>query len=103
ALVFQVVAYDPGRGSNDGDGIDSVLHEIFGPDGDKVYERRENNAHYCAFSGGEPDCDIFRFTVGDSDWEGTNNRVEAGTHRLRATVRADDGRTTTIETTVVIQ
>ena len=103
ALVFQVVAYDPGRGTDDGDGIDSVLHEIFGPDGGKVYERRENNVHYCAFSGGEPDCDVFRFTVGDSDWEGTNNRVEAGTHRLRATVRADDGRTTTIETTVVIQ
>ncbi|MEZ4555074.1 MAG: hypothetical protein R2854_01235 [Caldilineaceae bacterium] len=84
ALVFQVVAYDPVRGSNDGDSIDSVLHEIFGPDGDKVYERRENSVHYCAVLRRRTGLRHLPLTVGDSDWEGTNNRVEAGTHRLRA-------------------
>lgn len=103
ALVFQVIAYDPGRGDDDGDGIDNVRHEIFGPDGDRVYERQESNAHYCAFSGGEPDCDVFRFTVGESYWEGTNNRVEAGPHLLRATVRADDDRTVVVEQVITIE
>ncbi|MEZ4714600.1 MAG: hypothetical protein R2851_00680 [Caldilineaceae bacterium] len=54
------------------------------------------------FSGGEPDCDIFRLP-----WAtriGKGRTTASRRHPSPAgTVRADDGRTTTIETTVVIQ
>ena len=68
ALVFQVEAFDPARGNRDGDGIDSVRHEIFGPNDTRVYERTEGRVHYCAFSGGEPDCDILVFADTGFRW-----------------------------------
>ena len=103
ALAFQVEAFDPAYGSRDGDGIEEVNLEIFGPDGGKVYGRTERNAAYCAFAGGEPDCNIFEFTVDDSRWPDTDNVVRAGPHRLFATVYAEDGRTATVEMTVQLE
>jgi hypothetical protein len=102
-LVFQVEAFDTGRGDRDGDGIAEINHEIFGPGGDKVYGRTERNAAYCAFAGGEPDCNVFEYTIGASTWPDTDNVVESGQHLLRATVYAEDGRTTTVETSIQLQ
>ena len=103
ALVFQVEAYDPNRGNNDGDGIENVKHEIFGPDGERVYERTEGNVRYCAFAGGEPDCNIFDFADANFRWPGTDKQVEFGRHTLRATVKATDGRSLTMEKMIQIR
>jgi hypothetical protein len=103
ALVFQVEAIDSRQGNNDGAGIREVNLEIFSPDGAKVYGRTERNAAYCAFAGGEPDCNVFEFTIDQSQWPDGGYTVRAGPHRLLATVFAEDGRTTTVETTIQIE
>ncbi|RIK58719.1 MAG: hypothetical protein DCC57_00280 [Chloroflexi bacterium] len=102
ALVFQVQAYDPAVGNRDGDGIDNVDLWIYGPHGDAVYHRTERNAAYCAFSGGEPDCVILDLRH-NHYWPNRGPLIQNGSHILRATVHARDGRETTIETTIEIQ
>lgn len=92
ALNFRVAAWDPAVGDDDGDGIDGVNLEIFGPSG-LVHERREGTDGYCAFGGGEPDCTSFVFADGGWAWPESGMPVESGFHTLRATVFADDGRT----------
>jgi hypothetical protein len=95
ALVFQVIAYDPNRGGNDGDGINDVEMRIFGPNGDEVYQRTEGNPAYCAFAGGEPDCNIWNFNEHSYEWP-SGASIQSGQHRLEATANAEDGRRTTI-------
>ncbi len=102
-LIFQAEAYNPDVGSNDGDGIDHVDMDIFGSDGQQVYHHKESSAHYCAFSGGEPDCNPFDFTVGETRWSQGGPRVQSGPHTLRATVYAKDGRSVTREIQIQIQ
>ena len=50
AMTYQVAAYDANVGNHDGDGIDYVLLQVY-YNGNKVYERQENNVAYCAFAG----------------------------------------------------
>jgi hypothetical protein len=102
ALVFQVEAYDPSVGNRDGAGIRNVDLRIDGPDGAPVYRRTENNAAYCAFSGGEPDCLVLDLQS-SSYWPNNGPPILAGLHTLRAIVNANDGRSTTIETVIEIQ
>ncbi len=99
-LVFQVEAYDPSVGNNDGDGIDHIDLDIFAPDGRQVYHRAETTAHYCAFGGGEPDCTVFRFGDNGYRWPDNGPQIRNGPYRLVATVHAQDGRSQTVETTV---
>ena len=101
ALVFQVLAYNPAAGANDGDGIDDVDLRILRND-QVVYERAEGNAKYCAFSGGEPDCDIWVFADNANEWPG-GQPIEAGSYVLQATVNAQNGQRKTIEQTIEIQ
>ena len=101
ALVFQVRAYDPDRGSADGEGIDEIDLQIL-KDGQEVYERTERNVKYCAFSGGEPDCEIWVFSDHDNQWP--NGRpIDFGPHLLRARVKARNGQQKVIEQQVDIQ
>lgn len=102
ALVFQVEAFDPAVGSSDGDGIDNVDMRIYGPDGSEVYQRTENNAAYCAFGGGEPDCTVWSFADHGNSWP-SGSALTPGPHTLHATVSADDGRTIPVEQVVNIQ
>jgi hypothetical protein len=90
ALVFQVEAYAPDVGNSDGDGIKNIDLWIDGPDGKRVYRRTENNAHYCAFGGGEPDCTVF--DLGRNDHWPDGPEIQAGLHTLRWRVNAKDGR-----------
>src|SRR5690606_27135396 len=69
ALAFQVLAYDPNVGNDDGDGIDYVDLVVVGPDGGVVYAKREETAAYCAFGGGAP-CQPWVFGDNDSSWPG---------------------------------
>ena len=101
ALVFHVLAYDPDVGSTDGAGIDYVDLRLI-RNGEEVYQRRERNAAYCAFAGGEPDCNIWVFAEHNNEWPGGRS-IEAGSYRLQATVRADNGRQKTVESTIQIQ
>lgn len=100
ALVFQAVANDPNVGGNDGDGIAHVVMQIFDSNG-KVYERQENNAAYCAFSGGEPDCNIWFFHDNGNKWP-SGNDVNYGPHTLRAIIRAQSGEQLVIERAIMI-
>jgi hypothetical protein len=101
AIVFQVSAYNDAVGNHDGAGIDRVDLRIIGPNGE-VYQRTEQNAAYCAFGGGEPDCNVWVFADHGNTWPG-GDPVEPGPHTLRATVYAENGQTVNLETTVEIQ
>jgi hypothetical protein len=101
ALVFQVAAYNDAVGNHDGAGIDRVDLRVI-KDGQVVYQRTEQNAAYCAFGGGEPNCNVWNFTEHGNTWP-NSNPIEPGPHTLRATVYAEDGQTATVETTIEIQ
>ncbi len=103
ALVFQVEAYDPARGNRDGDGIRNVELRIFDANGDRVYERTENNAAYCAFAGGEPDCNIFVFSNNGDAWPGGEPIQFGQRYTLRGTANAEDGRSRTVEMSVALE
>ena len=62
----------------------------------------ENNVAYCAFSGGEPDCDIWEFNAANNQWP-SGESLQPGLHRLVARVNAEDGRQKTIELRVEIR
>lgn len=90
-LVFQVKAYDTGFGPNDGDGIDFVEMIIRNSHGEVIHSRNEQNAAYCLFSGGEPDCNRLPL-----------NQIDSGTYTLQAIAHAVNGQTQSIETTIEI-
>jgi len=59
-IVFRVEVFDTRAGLYDGAGIQDVTFHIEVNDGSGqiVYERQERNPGYCAFGGGEPDCNV---------------------------------------------
>jgi hypothetical protein len=75
--------------------------EIIGPNG-QVHQRTEQTAGYCAFGGGEPDCNIWDFAEQGNQWP-NGDSIEPGDYSLRATVYAEDGNSTTVEMNVQIQ
>lgn len=91
-LVFRVQALDPNLGDRDGDGIRNVVLTVKDPNGRAVSTRRENNAGYCAFGGGEPDCNVYNFADHNNRWP-NGDKIREGTYTLIADVTADDGRT----------
>jgi hypothetical protein len=100
-LAFRVSAFDPDAGSQDGAGIQHVELSILDSAGNVVYSRRENNAAYCAFGGGEPDCTVYVFADHGYAWpDGTP--IESATYTLRAVATAKDGGTTTRDFTIEI-
>ncbi|MEZ4866971.1 MAG: hypothetical protein R3C14_36955 [Caldilineaceae bacterium] len=101
-LAFRVRANDRRVGNRDGDGIDFVTMEIFDENGRRVSNHRENNAGYCAFGGGEPDCNTYNFEDHDNRWPNGDPVRNGEEYRLRAVARADNGRQQRFETTVVI-
>jgi len=94
-LVFNVKVYVPGEGNYDGAGIDHVTIKIFGPNGEKVHERTENNAAYCVFGGGEPDCNVFYLKDHDRWPEEGQHKIENGQHRAEIDITARDHQTET--------
>lgn len=107
-LVFRVSASDPTMGGRDGDGIDGVDLIILDPEGDEVYRKRENDAGYCAFGGGTPNCGVYNFARNGNRWPDRNGErgepIRRGEqYTLRAEVDAEDGRSTTFDTVIVIR
>ena len=73
SIVFRLFVFDPDKGIHDGDGIISVDMSINDPSGKVVSSRTENTAGYCAFGGGEPSCNVWRFAEHNKLWpDGTS-------------------------------
>lgn len=94
-LVFNVKVFVPGEGDYDGAGIEKVKIKIFDPHGEKVHERTENNAAYCVFGGGEPDCDVFYFKDHHNWPEEGQYKIENGQHRAEIDITTKDNQTET--------
>ena len=93
-LTFRLIAYKQDGPKTDGAGIKQVEFRICrnNCDDDKniVYRRTEQNAAYCAFGGGEPNCTIFHFTRG-VNWPDTNTPVQSGNYVVEARVQPTEG------------
>jgi len=93
-LTFRLVAYKEDGPKTDGAGIKQVEFRICrdncDDDNNVVYRRIEQNAAYCAFGGGEPDCTIFHFTRG-YNWPDTNTPVQFGNYAIEARVTPKNG------------
>ncbi len=89
-IAFQVAAWDPAVGSNNGDGIDAVYLAMQDSSG-TVHSREERVAAYCAFAGGEPDCNVYDYAAAGYVWD-TGAAVQPGPLVLTADVYASDGR-----------
>jgi hypothetical protein len=93
-LTFRLLAYRDDGPKTDGAGIQQVEFRICrndcNDDKNVVYSRTEQNAAYCAFGGGEPNCTIFHFTR-VTNWPGTNTSVQSGNYVVEARVRPKDG------------
>lgn len=101
ALVFQVAA-DATGGNRDGRGVSHVDMVVLRDDGTAVHSRTEQNARYCAFGGGEPDCNAYEFA--DNDWRWPNgDEITPGRYRLQAIAHAEDGRQQTVSTDIQIE
>jgi hypothetical protein len=89
-VVFQVEVFDASVGSRDGDGIKDVKITI--RDGDKVvHEQIEEQAGYCAFGGGEPDCNVWVFTDRDYKWPGGEPIINYRTYNVDMVVTPEEG------------
>ena len=90
-IVFRLFVYDPNFGNNDGAGINSVDMQISDPNGRVVQSRTEQNAAYCVFSGGEPDCLIWAFAEHDNQWpDGTPVCAGSGYQAVMTVDAKDD-------------
>lgn len=93
-LTFRLIAYKQDGPQTDGAGIKQVEFRICRNDcqDDKnvVYRRTEQNAAYCAFGGGEPNCNIFHFTRG-TNWPDANTPVQSGNYAIEARVTPKKG------------
>ena len=78
--------------NKDGRGITSVEFTVSSPNGNRTfYERRENNAGYCIFGGGEPDCNVWIFENGQYKWKAGGDPVVERNYLLTINVTANDG------------
>ncbi len=101
ALVFEVEAHDIKAGNHNGDGIASVDMRVLDANNHTVYQHTENNARYCLFGGGEPDCTIWKFGDHGNKWP-NGMQVKRGTFFLRATAHTPGGRIRAVETAIYI-
>ena len=107
-IASEVRANDPTMGNRDGAGIDGVDMIILDAEGDEVYRKRETDAGYCAFGGGAPNCGVYNFARNGYRWPDRNGErgepIRRGEqYTLRAEVDAEDGRSTTYDTVIVIR
>ena len=88
--VFQVEVFDSDVGTRDGDGIKNVTFTVTDGSGKQVHERKENNAGYCMFGGGEPECDVWVFADHDYKWPDGEPIVD-GTYNVNARINPENG------------
>lgn len=80
--IISLFIYDPAanQGDHDGAGIDTVNIKIY-YNGTLVHERTERVSGYCAFGGGEPDCNVFSLKD-NSQWPETHQPISNGRHTV---------------------
>ena len=103
ALAFRVRTFDSTVGERDGAGIANVDLIVLDADGNEVYRKRENTAGYCAFGGGEPNCNVYVFADHDNAWPNGEPIRDGENYRLRAEVQAKDGSSTAVGWDVELQ
>ncbi|MBI4926252.1 MAG: hypothetical protein HY835_00695 [Anaerolineae bacterium] len=72
--------------TKDGDGVKRVFFTVLDENGNEVYSRTENNAGYCIFGGGEPDCNpwpLYNYAIA---WSENGPVVKDGTYAVRILV-----------------
>lgn len=84
-IVFRVEVFDNSVGQTDGAGIATVSFTITDPNGETVHEHIERNAGYCVFGGGEPDCEIWRFSEHGNKWP-SGAGLRNGTHSVQIVI-----------------
>ena len=89
-IVFQVEVFDSNIGQKDGAGIESVTFAVTDESGAKVHERTEKTPGYCVFGGGEPDCEIWRFSEHGYTWPG-GAEVRPGVHDVQIFIKPKNG------------
>lgn len=89
-FLFRFFVKDTDVGDHDGAGIDSVLIQVKDQAGHVVDQRRENNAGYCLFGGGEPICNPWLIEDGLYKWRSTGLPVVDGSYELVITVDPKD-------------
>jgi formylglycine-generating enzyme required for sulfatase activity len=105
-LVYEVRAYDPKVGTNNGDGIAQVAMKIIDSGtGAEVYAidrtttiSPETRVEYCAFF---PDCKPWVFSKHTNTWP-NGQPVENGTYLLRAIINTPDNTRTVAQTEIEI-
>jgi hypothetical protein len=96
-MVFRVEVFDTRVGLYDGAGIDNVTFRVIsgGGGGDVVYERTENNAAYCVFGGGEPDCNVLFFGEHGNRWpDEDNDEIYTDDYQATMDIVAENGEST---------
>jgi hypothetical protein len=90
-IVFQLLVYDPGFGSQDGAGINSVEITIFNPNGEVVHTRTEQNAPYCAFGNDRPECPAWIFAEHGNQWPNGSPVCRGQDYQAIMTINAQNG------------
>jgi hypothetical protein len=95
-LVFRVEVFDTRVGMYDGAGIDHVDFHIEPDDGSGqiVYERTEQNAGYCVFGGGEPDCNVLTLESGSRWPDPFGGEILNGRYLARIDIVPENGEPT---------
>ncbi len=89
SISLQMIVRILDEGSADGSGIERVEIEVVDDEGETVYTKIENDAGYCLFGGGEPDCALVRLGNG-ATWPGTNRPIEGRGYTAFFTVVPED-------------
>ena len=89
-FLFRIRIADTRFGTEDGAGIDHADFFISTLYGDAIYSRRENNAAYCIFGGGEPNCNAWPQQDGRYVWGEGGPEVQAGDYHVTILVTPKD-------------
>ncbi len=101
-LVFQIVAYDPAIGEQDGAGVQIVELQILDNTDALIYARSDRTAPYCAFEDDGERCVAWNFADQDQRWP-NGQAIRSGQHRLRAIVYGANGQRAIEEWEVTLQ
>lgn len=93
-IVFQAEVFDANAGTGDGDGIENVQFTIADDRGRQVHFRQENQAGYCVFGGGEPDCNVVVFADAGYRWPDGETFFPV-TYNVTIDIKPYDGETVT--------
>ncbi len=85
SLWFRVYAHEPVSSKVDGKNIANVTFSIQDSSGVEVYFHEEKTAGYCAFGGGEPNCNVYDFASHNYQWDGPNGvkiKMKSGVFKI---------------------